>query len=457
MLFSMRAPSLVITSLVAQLVAYPLGYGWTKIMPSRRFRLFGKEFSFNPGPFNMKEHTIIVVMANCTFGGGVAYSTDTILAQRAFYGQNFGWGFELLLTISTQSIGYGIAGLMRKFLVTPGMVTPRGQRSKKTDSITAAMIWPQDLVSTSLFYALHDHAKTNPSETNGWSVSRYRYFFYVFLGSFVWYWFPGFIAKFLSVFAFVTFIRPNDVILNQLFGGWTGLCLIPITFDWTQVTGYIFSPLIPPWHAVANTLIGVVIFFWFTTIGLHYSGHWYAAYLPISDSSSYDNTGSVYNVSKILTPEFTLDLAKYQSYSPLFLSTTFSLAYGLSFAAISAVFVHTALFHGQDIYDRMRSSRTDDDDIHNRMMRKYPDAPNWWYGVLLLVMIGLSLATILVYPTHLSWWAFFIAILISLVWTIPIGMIQGITNIRLGLNVFTEFISKYSPSPCKQPMLTVLL
>lgn len=28
-------------------------------------------------------------------------------------------------------------------------------------------------------------------------------------------------------------IKPNDVVLNQLFGGFTGLSLIPITFDWT--------------------------------------------------------------------------------------------------------------------------------------------------------------------------------------------------------------------------------
>jgi hypothetical protein len=36
-----------------------------------------------------------------------------------------------------------------------------------------------------------------------------------------------------------------------------------------------------------------------------------AEYLPISDSNSYDNTGKAYNVTRILTPEFTLDLAKY--------------------------------------------------------------------------------------------------------------------------------------------------
>ena len=45
------------------------------------------------------------------------------------------------------------------------------------------------------------------------------------------------VAKFLSVFAFVTWIKPKNVVINQLFGGWTGISLIPITFDWTQITG----------------------------------------------------------------------------------------------------------------------------------------------------------------------------------------------------------------------------
>ena len=161
------------------------------------------------------------------------------------------------------------------------------------------MIWPQNLVSTTVFYTLHDHSPTDPSKAHGWSIGRYRYFLYVLLGAFVWYWIPGFIAPFLSVFAFATFIKPNNVVINQLFGGWTGVSLIPITFDWTQVTGYTLSPLVPPWFAIANTLIGMVIFFWFTTIALHFSGHWYAAYLPISDSNSWDNTGNLYNVSKI--------------------------------------------------------------------------------------------------------------------------------------------------------------
>ena len=228
------------------------------------------------------------------------------------------------------------------------------------------MIWPTTLINTALFYGLHDQSPTDPAKCNGWRISRYKYFFIVFACSFCWYWFPGFIAPFLSVFAFVVWIRPNNVVVNQLFGGWTGVSLLPITFDWTQISAYAYSPLIPPWHAIANTMIGMVIFFWITTIAVHFSGTWYSDYLPISDSQAYDNTGNLYNVTNILTPEYTLDLDAYRAYSPLFLSTTFSLTYGLSFAAIAAVLVQTALFHGPDLWKRVRNIRTDDEDVHLR-------------------------------------------------------------------------------------------
>jgi hypothetical protein len=98
----------------------------------------------------------------------------------------------------------------------------------------------------------------------------------------------------------------------------------------------------------------------------------------MSTGGSFDNTGAAYNVSKILTPEYTLDPLLYAEYSPLFLSTTFALTYGLSFAAIIAVIVHTYLYHGSDIWYKLRASRTDGADVHQKMMLKYPQAPIWW-------------------------------------------------------------------------------
>jgi hypothetical protein len=82
--------------------------------------------------------------------------------------QNFGWGFQILFGITTLCTGYGLAGLLRRFLVWP-----------------AAMIWPGDLVNATLFHTLHNNKPTDPEKTNGWRIRRYYWFLYVMGGAFV--------------------------------------------------------------------------------------------------------------------------------------------------------------------------------------------------------------------------------------------------------------------------------
>ena len=178
MFLSMRSPAITIPTVVILLLVYPVGCLWARIVPSRKFTTFGVTWSFNPGPFTIKEHTVIVLMANVTYG--YAYSTDALLALQAkpLYNHNMGWGFALLFTLSSQLIGIGVAGLFRRFNVWP-----------------AAIIWPSNFSMTSVLYALHDKSKTDPAEANGWRISRYRFFLYVALGSFCWYWFPGVIFQ----------------------------------------------------------------------------------------------------------------------------------------------------------------------------------------------------------------------------------------------------------------------
>lgn len=426
MLFSLRSPSITITSYVAQLISYPMGLAMAATLPNRVWKIGPVQFNLNPGPFNFKEHALTVLMANASYGGGAGYFTDILTAQKKFYGFDFGVGYAIILGITSQCIGFGLAGLVRMWLVEP-----------------ASMIWPQDLVSVAFMYTLHDHSKTDPEKANGWSIGRYRYFFYVFIGSFCWYWIPGFLFQALSAFAFVTYIAPNNVNVNKIFGAQTGMSLIPITFDWTTITGYITSPLIYPWHAIVNTIIGVIFFFWIVCAGMHWSGSFYADWLPFSDSGSWDNTQQPYNVSKILTADNRLDLAKYKEYSPIFLSTTFTMAYGLSFAGIIAMITHAALFHSKEIWIRWRDKNHTLDDIHAKMMRKYPQVPHWWFMCVFIPMFALTFVAAYNWDTGMPWWSVIIAILIAVVWLIPVGIIQAITNIQLGLNVFTELIAGY--------------
>lgn len=370
MFLSMRSPAITIPTVVILLLVYPVGCFWARVMPSRKFTTFGVTWSLNTGPFTIKEHTVIVLMANVTYG--YAYSTDALLALQAkpLYNYDMGWGFALLFTLSSQLIGIGVAGVFRRFNVWP-----------------AAIIWPANFSMTSVLYALHDQSKTDPSKANGWQISRYRYFLYVALGAFCWYWFPGVIFQGLAVFDFVCWTRPNNAAINQLFGGFYGLSLLPITFDWTYVSAYLQSPLLAPAFAHVNTLIGLGIFVIVTTIGISFTGALFTQYLPINTSTLFDNTQSEYDVFKILGPGWTMDVEKYKKYSPVFLAPTFALNYGLSFAALMASLVHTALYHGSEIWYRFRTARRQEPDIHMKLMAKYREAPDWWYLVLFVISV----------------------------------------------------------------------
>jgi OPT oligopeptide transporter protein len=61
MLLSLRRPSIVITSIVAQLLSFPIGKAWDRYMPALQFNIFGRTIHLNPCPFNIKEHTLIIV------------------------------------------------------------------------------------------------------------------------------------------------------------------------------------------------------------------------------------------------------------------------------------------------------------------------------------------------------------------------------------------------------------
>jgi hypothetical protein len=110
------------------------------------------------------------------------------------------------------------------------------------------MIWPSNLVAVTLLNAMHESGNDRDPRVFGGNMPRYKWFTIITGCSFVYYFIPGFLAQFLSIFAFVTWIAPRNVVVNQLFGGQTGLSLLPITFDWTQIAGYVGSPLIPPWY-----------------------------------------------------------------------------------------------------------------------------------------------------------------------------------------------------------------
>jgi hypothetical protein len=152
-------------------------------------------------------------------------------------------------------------------------------------------------------------------------------------------------------------------------------------------------------------------------------------------SISYDNTQQRYDVSRILTPEVTLDETAYRNYSPLYLSTTFGFSYALCFGSLTAVLMHTVCFHHREIIDRFKTSSERDEDIHLRLYRKYPEVPDRWYFILFGLMMVISIIVCEAWDTRLPWWGFLVTQLIPFIFTLPIGIAQAITNVQIGISL----------------------
>ena len=98
----------------------------------------------------------------------------------------------------------------------------------------------------------------------------------------------------------------------------------------------------------------------------------------------------------------TLNETAYKDYSPLFLSTNFALCYSVAFASYIAIIVHTGLYSGSEIWQRYKLARKQPADVHLKIMRTYKDSPEWWYGVVFVILLALAFVTCLVWDTHLT-------------------------------------------------------
>ena len=75
---------------------------------------------FNPHPFNHKEHAAILIMSSAAAQTAVA--AEVIAVQRLWYTKTPNAAVCIFLIFSSQMLGYGVAGLLRRILVYPTKV-----------------------------------------------------------------------------------------------------------------------------------------------------------------------------------------------------------------------------------------------------------------------------------------------------------------------------------------------
>lgn len=435
--FSYRTEPLIITQITVQVATLPIGRFMATVLPSRRFHITGlgnREFSLNPGPFNMKEHVLISIFANAgsAFGIGSPYAVGIINIIKAFYEKNISFFAAWVLVITTQVLGYGWAGLLRKYVVEP-----------------AHMWWPSTLVQISLFRALHEKENEDGKEyvdnnnAKARRLSRSKFFVIALVCSFSWYLFPGYLFQTLQSISWVCWAFPKSVTAQQIGSGLNGLGVGAVTLDWTVVASFLFSPLICPFFAIVNVFFGYALVLYVMMPICYWGFNVYnAKNFPIFSADLFTAEGQDYNISAIVNSKFEIDMGQYEKQGKVNLSMFFAVTYGLSFAAIASTLVHVALFHGREIYERYRASYKGKMDIHTRLMRNYKDIPSWWFHILLMVTLGVSLALciFLKKEVQMPWWGLVFAAGLAFMFTLPISIITATTNQTPGLNIISEYI-----------------
>ncbi|XP_022896208.1 oligopeptide transporter 4 [Olea europaea var. sylvestris] len=421
--FSYRTEPLVITQITVLVSTLPIGHFLAATLPTTKFRIpgFGSRlFSLNPGPFNLKEHVLISIFANAgsAFGNGSAYAVGIVTIIKAFYRRKISFLAGWLLIITTQVLGYGWAGLLRKYVVEP-----------------AHMWWPSTLVQVSLFRALHEKDEQR--------MSRAKFFLIALICSFSWYLVPGFLFPTVTSISWICWAFSKSVTAQQLGSGMRGLGVGALTLDWSAVASFLFSPLICPFFAILNVFAGYFLIIYIVLPISYWGVDLYGARrFPIFSSHLFTAEGQTYNITAIVNDRFELDLNSYEQQGRIHLSMFFALTYGFGFATIAATLTHVTCFYGREIYERYRASYKEKEDIHTRLMRRYKDIPSTWFYILLGVTLAVSLVLCIILnkQVQMPWWGLIFASAMAFIFTLPISIITATTNQTPGLNIITEYV-----------------
>jgi len=379
-----------------------------------------------------------------------ALCTEVIAAQKLYYPNQPTQGVSIFLIFSSQLLGYGFVGLMRSTLVYP-----------------KAMLYPGALPISTLFQTLHRDKK----ETK----LRLKFFYYVAAAIFCWEWIPEYIMPILVGVNIFCLAKRNSLVFTNVFGGAggnEGLGVFGICFDWQYIgSSSLYFPPLTLLTGFVGYSICIVLF-----CGLYYGNVLRAKNMPFlsqllftdqSNSTAFDQ----YNQSLILNAQSEFDPSKLAAVGLPWFTTTYASSLLTTNLGTSATITYMLLYHIKDfaiIYKNItqtflqtilhpsefhwkfwdgkqeKPNRDDPDlDPHYRLMLEYDEVPGWWYGLVMIGAFTTGMVCIYVAKTTLPWYAYIITILLSMFFTLFMGMQSARFGIIVGQQNLIQMIGAF--------------
>jgi OPT family small oligopeptide transporter len=429
-IFLFKPQSMAVSVIFLTVISYVAGHAMSVTIPTKG--LIGR--LFNPHTFNSKEHLAIVVMASSA--SGAALATEVLAAQKLYYNVVPNTAVAIMLLLSSQLLGYGMAGVLRKSLVYP-----------------TKMLWPLVLPLNSLIETLHRDRKE----------VKFNFFWIVFGITAVWEIFPQYVMPILTGVSIFCLANRDSLVFTNIFGGTSGnegLGVLSVGLDWQYITTSSLSlPLVTLTNGFVGFISCILLF-----IGLYYGNVWRAQDFPflsqlLFSQSSNSTTFVVYNQTAILDANQELDPALLDAIGlPFFTATTASYILTTNLS-IGATILHVLLFNFNAIKDMFQlpkwanirgrghyaplSEEMGELDPHYRKMLAYAEVPSWWYILVGLLSVATGLASTYILKSTLPWWGFLIACTLSFLSTLFFGAMGGLIGFHVPITSVIQLIGGY--------------
>ncbi|KAK8127642.1 OPT oligopeptide transporter protein-domain-containing protein [Apiospora sp. TS-2023a] len=385
----------------------------------------------NPHPFNSKEHAAILIMSSTAAHS--AKATQVLAVQKLWYHQLPNTAICILLIFSSQCLGYGIAGVLRKALVYP-----------------TKFVHPGSLPLMSLLETLHRKRKEVKPQLK------------LFYWAFAW----------VSIFCL---INQHSMHFTRIFGGANGnegLGLFSLCFDFQYIgSSALFIPLTTQVNVVVGICLNVAV-----CLGMYYGNIWRAKDFPLLSQLLFSPKSNsthyvVYQQNAILDSQGIVDDVQVQQEGIPYMAASFAQYVLTENLAITATITHMLLYNWNDLKcawssvtlanlkklaraetwmpwkkqpkEEMTEEEKKELDPHYRLMLKYKPAPDWWFGIIFLIATAAGLVCIQQTNSGMQWWAFLIAISMAWVFILFIGAQVAITGFGAPVTSVIQMIGAY--------------
>ncbi|KAI0071867.1 peptide transporter MTD1 [Panus rudis PR-1116 ss-1] len=414
-IFYFRPQTVFVSQLFLQIIAYILGRVLEEVIPGpgnphEQLRYGNNAFwrFMNHGQFNIKEHVAITIFSTTAAESALAISI--FAADSLYYNISPNVGVGIFTLIGSQLIGYGLGGFMRSFLVYPTYI-----------------VFPNLLPTVQLFDALH-RGKGIFAQ-----IKRVKFFWFIFIGIFVWEWFPEYIAPTLTGISIFCLANQHSAWFTRIFGGAAGnegLGMFALSLDWNYVgsgggsMGALFTPISTQLSLYVGTAICIITF-----CATYAANTWSAQNFPFLSQALFFENGTLYDQLSILDDDLRLDEAKLDAVGlPWFAASQVLTKIG-SNMAIGATITHVFIWYGKDIIEVIKRERRGESvDPHRQLMKVYPEVPMWWYGIVFLGSFAMAMATIYTGDSQLPWWGLIVALIISTIFLPFVVTVYAITG-----------------------------